>query len=203
MVYDIDKSLKRQVQFTQGDLQKEKRADVWIFGYGSLIWNPGFTFKKRQVGFIQGWSRRFYQGSIDHRGTPGTPGRVATLVAEPEATCWGIAYHISEYVAESVFSYLDHREKGGFERHLESFHPVHSARSSFAHQVIVYVARHDNPNYLGPATLTEMALQIFNSSGPSGPNVEYLIMLANSLRSLGVVDEHVFELEQHVHALAR
>ena len=175
-------------------------ADVWIFGYGSLIWNPGFTFNNRQLGYVQGWSRRFYQGSIDHRGTPKTPGRVVTLIAEPGATCWGIAYQITENVAESVFSYLDSREKGGFERYDETFHPTNSLP---AIQVIVYVAQRDNPNYLGPAATTEMALQIFHSRGPSGPNADYLVKLADSLRSLGIVDDHVFELERHVHALAR
>ena len=177
-------------------------AEIWIFGYGSLIWNPGFTFKEQQVGYIRGWARRFFQGSTDHRGTPDTPGRVATLVAEPGATCWGIAYQISENGAQSVFNYLDYREKGGFERYVEIFHALHPKRRPLVHEVIVYVARHDNPNYLGPAALTEMAHQIFHSTGPSGPNVEYLVKLADSLRSLGVVDDHVFELEQHVHALA-
>ena len=65
----------------------------------------------------------------------------------------------------------------------------------------VYVAQDDNPNYLGPAPIPEMAQQIFSSTGPSGSNQEYLTRLAESLRIMGVNDEHVFELEQHVCAL--
>ena len=65
----------------------------------------------------------------------------------------------------------------------------------------VYVAQDDNPNYLGPAPIPEMAQQIFSSIGPSGSNQEYLTRLAESLRSMGLKDEHVFELEQQVRAL--
>lgn len=44
--------------------------NLWVFGYGSLIWNPGFEFKKLVVGHIKGYARKFYQGSDEHRGSP-------------------------------------------------------------------------------------------------------------------------------------
>ena len=66
----------------------------------------------------------------------------------------------------------------------------------------VYVAQDDNLNYLGPAPVQEMAQQIFFSTGPSGPNREYLFRLAESLRGMGVTDEHVTELERYVRQLS-
>ncbi|MBF0279952.1 MAG: gamma-glutamylcyclotransferase [SAR324 cluster bacterium] len=176
-----------------------KNDEKWIFGYGSLIWKPGFSYVEQRKGYIRGWSRRFYQGSTDHRGVPGSPGRVATLLNDPQAICWGIAYRIEEKNLDSIFSYLDYREKGGFSRYLLDFHESDDCEVSC--RVYVYVADPDNPEYLGPAGDTEIARQIHRSTGPSGPNIEYLMRLSEKLRSIGVMDEHVFELERQVRML--
>ena len=176
------------------------RDEAWIFGYGSLIWNPGFAFTRRKTGYIRGWARRFYQGSTDHRGLPGAPGRVVTLAAEVEATCWGVAYGVTERSLGSVLSYLDQREQGGFRRR---WMPLYSGASEPPGRVCVYIAADDNPEYLGPAPVSAIARQIRHATGPSGSNAEYLIRLADSLRALGVTDEHVFELERQVRCLGR
>ena len=179
------------------------RTKTWIFGYGSLVWNPGFSFEESEIGYILGWARRFYQGSTDHRGVPGSPGRVATLVANATSACWGVAYQVAGDSLESIFAYLDYREKGGFSRYHIDFYPK-TDRTTHPQPIsdtYVYVAQDDNPNYLGPAPISEIAQQIFSSTGPSGSNQEYLTRLAESLRIMGVNDEHVFELEQQVCAL--
>ena len=173
--------------------------EIWIFGYGSLIWKPGFAFIDQRIGYIPGWSRRFYQGSTDHRGLPGSPGRVATLLKDAKAICWGVAYRVSADSLESVFSYLDHREQGGFRRYIVEFHKQGDPQPSC--HVHVYVADPDNPNYLGPATTVEIAQQIHRAKGLSGSNLEYLIRLAEGLRAIGIIDNHVFELEREVLAL--
>ena len=55
-------------------------SEIWIFGYGSLMWNPGFSYERKETCFIKGWERRFWQESSDHRGTVSMPGRVATII---------------------------------------------------------------------------------------------------------------------------
>ncbi len=177
---------------------------VWIFGYGSLIWHPGFPFEQRQVGYIRGWARRFYQGSPDHRGIPGSPGRVVTLVADTQSICWGVAYQVAGESLESIFSYLDEREQGGFRRHQVDFYPKTTTTDAPAPAVTtaaVYIAQDDNPHYLGPASVSEMARHIFYAKGPSGSNRDYLLRLAESLRDMEVTDVHVTELEHYVRRL--
>jgi cation transport regulator ChaC len=167
------------------------RSLTWIFGYGSLIWRPTFPFVERRAGYIEGWARRFWQGSTDHRGVPGAPGRVVTLVPEAGARCHGVGYAIAPSDLEGVLAHLDHREKGGYERLDVSLYLDGVAAPVPA---LLYVATERNAEYLGPAPLDALAAQIRVAHGPSGTNVEYVMRLAESLRALGADDPHVFDL---------
>ena len=105
---------------------------------------------------------------------------------------------------QSIFSYLDEREQGGFRRYQVDFYPKTTTTDAPAPAVTtaaVYIAQDDNPHYLGPASVSEMARHIFYAKGPSGLNRDYLLRLAESLRDLGVTDVHVTELERHVRQL--
>ena len=165
------------------------RQPTWVFGYGSLIWKQDVPFLEARPAAINGWSRRFWQGSHDHRGVPEDPGRVVTLVESPGASCAGRAF----LVEPGVFEHLDHREKNGYERvRLRIEFDGHSADG------VVYVAPPDNPAFLGPAALADMARQISRCVGPSGSNQDYVIELARALRALGADDPHVFELERYL-----
>ncbi|MBZ5488414.1 gamma-glutamylcyclotransferase [Halomonas aquamarina] len=168
-------------------------ADIWVFGYGSLIWKADFTYLERRSAYITGWERRFWQGSHDHRGTPQAPGRVVTLTPVKGALCHGMAYRITR----DVLAPLDHREKNGYLRELT---PMHFADGSQA-QGLVYMATEDNPAFLGPAPLEAMAHQIACAEGPSGPNRDYLLNLASALRDLEVEDTHIFALEERLQRL--
>lgn len=172
--------------------------EPWIFGYGSLVWRPAFPFVERRAGWVRGWSRRFWQASTDHRGVPEDPGRVVTLVQAPEARCWGMAYRVAAPDVAHVLAGLDHREKGGYQRVTVD---VHLHEGDTLPGVLMYLATKDNPHYVGPAPLPELAARVRRCVGPSGPNAEYVLRLAEALRGLGVPheeDEHVFELAARV-----
>jgi len=159
---------------------------TWVFGYGSLIWRQDFPYGEARRAYIEGWMRRFWQGSHDHRGVPSDPGRVVTLIPSQGERCYGRAF----LVEPETLDHLDHREKNGYER---IGLPIHFANDQAPG--VVYVAPPDNCAYLGEASLEEIAAHVRRCSGPSGRNSDYVIALARALRELGIDDPHVFAVE--------
>ena len=168
---------------------------VWLFGYGSLIYLVDFPYLESKPASICGWSRRFWQGSHDHRGSEENPGRVVTLIEEKDAVCGGVAF----MVEASVFEQLDEREKNGYLR-LTTEMTFNDGSHATG---LVYIATADNEAWLGEASEYDIASQICGAEGPSGPNRDYLIELARSLRELELEDRHVFEIEKHIEQITK
>ncbi|XP_042357015.1 glutathione-specific gamma-glutamylcyclotransferase 1-like [Plectropomus leopardus] len=181
------------------DIIKEK-GNLWIFGYGSLVWKPDFAYRKSKVGFIKGYKRRFWQGDDFYRGDKEKPGRVATLVEDKEACTWGVAYEVADSQIEESLQYLNMRETvlGGYITEVVEFIPKEKGQSAVL--ALVYIATSDNPSYLGPATEMEIAAQIAICRGNAGHNTEYLVRLADFMRlhCPEGQDEHLFSIEAAV-----
>jgi len=136
---------------------------------------------------VDGWSRRFWQGSHDHRGTADSPGRVLTLVSLSDEHCIGRVFGITHKYVEQTLKELDYREKNGYERQMltvrtEEFGSINA---------LTYIAPKNNAAWLGPSTDEAIADQIRRSSGPSGSNTEYVLSLNEALRNEGINDQHI------------
>lgn len=164
--------------------------EIWVFGYGSLIYKVDFPYIDKQSSTISGWERRFWMLSHDHRGTPENPGIVLTLTPTPNATCFGLAYRITE----AEFEHLDHREKNGY---LRETIDIHLSGGRIV-KGFVYIGDRNSDVFLGPTPIAQLAEHIFYSKGPSGENAEYVYQMANALREHEVEDEHVFNIEKHL-----
>lgn len=165
----------------------------WIFGYGSLIWRPGFAFETRVMGTLRGWTRRFWQGSSDHRGTELSPGRVVTVVQEPTEVCVGALFRVAEDQRDAILQALDVREQNGYERMRVTVVPRDGKGPI---EAVTYIADPGNPHFLGPDSDAAVAAQIAAARGPSGPNLEYFLELRDRLAKLGIVEPHLEAIMQ-------
>jgi DnaJ family protein A protein 5 len=193
-----------------------------VFGFGSLIWKPPPHVIGSQPGYIKGFTRRFAQHSVDHRGTPARPGRVVTLVSAkdwhalngeslPEGDIvWGVTYTIDPAHAKEVREYLDFREKNGYTpQKVDVYGKTQGTAEDgdteklIVKDCLVYVGLPDNEAFIGPSPIDALAERIFTCQGPSGKNDEYLLNLAVVTRNLSPqsVDSHLFELETRVRKL--
>ncbi|KAI5699713.1 hypothetical protein M8J76_015163 [Diaphorina citri] len=183
---------------------EDLNSSIWVFGYGSLCWHPGFDYDKSTTGYVKGYTRKFWQGNDQHRGTRDNPGRVATLVQEPESIVWGRAFLVS---GKSAVPYLHTREGtlGGYKTSFEQFYPKdHSDESSSSEdglsetsqpiRTMMFIACPTNSMWLGEAPLHEIANQIVSCKGPSGHNAEYVLRLAIFMRE-NIPDAHVHDPE--------
>lgn len=169
---------------------------VWIFGYGSLLWRPGFPYVEARTARVVGLSRRLEQGSPDHRGTPERLGRVATLVPDPDGHVGGLVYALPPAEADAILAALDEREQGGYDR-VTIRAELHGEETI---EAITWIARPGNPWHLGPAPFEKMLADVLEAHGPSGANVEYVLRLEEMLRALGFHDDHVSALAEAVRA---
>jgi cation transport protein ChaC len=103
---------------------------------------------------------------------------------------------IADGAKEEVLAYLDYREKGGYTRELVDVYTKENESGPTIFGALLYRATESNPEYLGHAPLPHIALQIVNSVGPSGKNVEYFLNLAKSMRDMQVEDQHLIYLEK-------
>ena len=171
-----------------------------MFGYGSLVWNPGFDVAEQRIATLPDYARSFCMRSIHHRGTEDDPGLVLALDALPGANCQGVAMAVPEGQEAPVLDYLRARElisSAYLERTLD-------IRLSCGAQVqaVTYVIDADHVQYCGGLPLEEQAGIIARAVGGRGPNTEYLYNTASHLTQLGISDPDLEWLSVRVRELS-
>ena len=173
---------------------------LWVFGYGSLIWHPGFPVAERQVARLAGWHRSFCMRSIHHRGTVADPGLVLALDRATGAHCDGVAFRVEPGAEDATIDALRERElisSAYLEAWLEVGLPGGGAVSA-----LTYVIDPDHVQYCGGLPLEEQAQIIARSEGGRGPNRDYLYATAEHLAELGIADADLDWLAARVRQIA-
>ena len=177
----------------------------WVFGYGSLMWRPGFDVAETRMARLDGYKRAFALVSVHYRGTPERPGLVLGLDWEPDSGCTGMALRIGAGEADEVRHYLAERELVS-RAYFEVSHPITllcPGRDSDRGEgdsvdAICFILDRTHPQYAGGMALEEQAAVIGEAAGPTGTNRDYLFKTVAHLRELGVEDPELFELERIV-----
>jgi len=171
-------------------MSQNSAHDLWVFGYGSLMWQPGFPYAEKCRGEVAGYSRAFCIRSVHHRGVEGKPGLVLGL--DRGGSCTGIAYRVAAEHAAETLRYLRAREQvnGVYRETRLTISLVEGEkRQVFG---LTYVAERAHPSYVSRMPLSEQARLIATSSGLSGQNVAYLVNTWAHLEELGI-RERTFE----------
>jgi cation transport protein ChaC len=166
--------------------------DLWVFGYGSLMWRPDFPHLERHFGVVHGFHRAFCVYSHVHRGTRERPGLVLGL--DNGGSCKGVTYRVCATDAEGVVEYLMRREMAT-RVYMPRWVTVRIGdRAVCAH---TYTAAHNHEQYAGKLSPDQAARYIKNGIGHSGNNVEYLRNTIAHLEELGI-DAVPFRLMQRL-----
>jgi cation transport protein ChaC len=172
--------------------------DIWIFAYGSLMWDPGFPFQEARQALLRGHHRAFCLYSHQYRGTPEKPGLVLGL--DTGGSCRGIAYRVAARNAPRVMKYLWKREMPMYAYALRRLRIEIGRKRVYAY---AFVVRRDHNQYAGKLSPLRTSILICQGVGISGPNTTYLENTVKHLDQLGIPDRRLHDLLQRVSASRR
>lgn len=168
--------------------------DLWVFGYGSLMWRPGFDFIERVQARLIGEHRSLCVYSFVHRGTPEKPGLVLGL--DRGGACRGIAYRVAAAKRDETIAYLRDREQvtAVYREVTRSVWLENSERARIS--AITYAVDRSHAQYAGKLTLAEQLRFVRQGHGRSGINSDYVISTVTAIEQLGFRDEPLHRLAE-------
>lgn len=163
-------------------------APFWVFGYGSLMWRPGFRHLEHGSALLAGYHRRLCVISRYHRGTAERPGLVMGL--DRGGACRGAAYRVPVETAAETLAYLDDREIAHYPIYRRAVVPVRVMlpQGPVRVRALTYVVDRRHPDYAGHLSPAEQADFVRDATGVSGPNPDYLDATLRQIHALGLRD---------------
>lgn len=171
--------------------------DFWVFGYGSLMWNPGFEYEEKRSAHLYGFHRSLCVRSWVHRGTEEKPGLVLGL--DRGGSCRGMAFRVAPGRRDAVLDYLRERE---LVTHVykESTLPA-TLGDGLRVRVLAYTIDRAHHQYAGALSVDEAALAVGSAVGISGPNTDYVRNTLAHLRQMGIRDHWLEDVERAAETL--
>jgi cation transport protein ChaC len=174
----------------------EKKTELWVFGYGSLMWRPGFPFVAQAPGLLKGAHRALCVYSIFYRGTREQPGLVLGL--DHGGACRGVAFRVTEGAEEETVAYLREREQIT-EVYRETYRNVRLLDGSGRNiTALTYLADPNHEQYAGGLSLEEQLHIVRTRKGETGTNAEYVLNTVRHLEEEGVHDATLARLAAHL-----
>jgi cation transport protein ChaC len=172
-------------------------GDLWVFGYGSLMWRPGFDFEERVPARLVGEHRALCVYSFVHRGTPEKPGLVLGL--DRGGACRGIAFRVAEKNRDAVVTYLREREQvtSVYREVTRSVWLENDARQRVG--ALTYVVDRGHVQYAGRLSLAEQHRHVLQGHGQSGLNRDYVTATVKAIEAEGFRDTQLHQLASMLH----
>lgn len=173
------------------------KGDLWVFGYGSLMWRPGFEFEERVPARLVGEHRALCVYSFVHRGTPEKPGLVLGL--DRGGACRGIAFRVAEKNRTEVVAYLRAREQvtSVYREVMRSVWLENDARQRVS--ALAYVVDRGHVQYAGRLSLAEQHRHVVQGHGQSGANRDYVTATVKAIEAEGFRDSQLHQLAAMLH----
>jgi cation transport protein ChaC len=174
------------------------KGDLWVFGYGSLMWRPGFEFIEQVPARLIGEHRALCVYSFDHRGTPEKPGLVLGL--DRGGACRGIAFRVAAGLRHATVEYLRSREQttNVYREVTRSVWLENEARQRVS--AMAYVVDRGHVQYAGRLSLTDQLRFVQQGHGRSGNNREYVLSTVKSIEAQGFRDAQLHQLAAMLHS---
>jgi glutathione-specific gamma-glutamylcyclotransferase len=186
-----------ETELSNADPKSDRKADLWVFGYGSLMWRPGFEFIEQVPARLIGEHRALCVYSFDHRGTPEKPGLVLGL--DRGGACRGIAFRVAGSLGDATVEYLRAREQttNVYREVTRSVWLDNAARERVS--ALTYVADRGHVQYAGRLSLAEQLRYVQHGYGRSGNNRDYVLETVKSIEAQGFRDEQLHRLALMLH----